>query len=814
MSFKIAKKKKTASLLLSGQLGYYQLGKVVSIYPDSEQKAISLTQKLITLTSHFRGPDIPTDIHLGGKVYTRYGSFNPVIYRDKTNNIFKYIYDSNGELVKDTYFIPFQLPKGVRWPFDILASPLPSISNNFIKNYRIVTTIKADAKGRVIKSLRFHHFRIGWCLIKEGKHDMCIDTTGRDVQDRLRWQYQLHQELCSELPLPKAYDLFQENGNTYLVMQFVKGTILKETLESIYENNSWLSLSPSRKLLLIDYLIQVIDILEKLHRKGFVHRDITHMNFIVDKSNRLFLIDMELAYPLHDQTFTLPFTMGTDGFMSPEQQAVKKPTIKEDIYGLAGLMIVLFTKHLPAKFGTYPIEEVKKNLYFFVRNSDIIHLIIECLHDDPETRPDLSVVKSTIQKYRTEIELNTNSIHQVSTLRIDPTLINKVIVKSVLALNTSLMKEPNKVWHSNLIEGLGVVENRQVGTSYYFGIHSGVSGVMHLLALALKAGIRMDTINHEFIKGIEYLKEYFLSALPNVVPGLYTGSAGVAISIASGIESGLLDLTEDNKAIIQKCLQLPVMEFNIANGVAGQGIAILRCLPYLESSAAQTLLNQHIEVLLKYQQKDGSWLSWDDTETKRIKYTGLARGVGGIIYFLTNYYKHYQDPNVHVAIEKAVQWLKLQMRKKNKSIFWYTSDKEKVKNPWLSDGYSGIAMCFIKAYEIFNDPSYKDLASKILNSHPSDLVCKNLSQAEGLTGIGEVYLEALRVFKTEEWQNRANWIANVLIHTCRYQKDETCYWIVEDNKLPTADFMIGNSGVIHFFLRYSMPGKFEFPILS
>jgi hypothetical protein len=73
--FKIVIDLDTAGSLLDGNLGYIHLGKLVSIYPENDLQALQLAQKMITLTSSFKGPAIPTDFHLGSILYTRYGSF-------------------------------------------------------------------------------------------------------------------------------------------------------------------------------------------------------------------------------------------------------------------------------------------------------------------------------------------------------------------------------------------------------------------------------------------------------------------------------------------------------------------------------------------------------------------------------------------------------------------------------------------------------------------------------------------------------------------------------------------------------------------
>jgi serine/threonine protein kinase len=225
LAFKIPVNEGVVSNLLEGSLGYTQLGKIFAIYPETTEQAVIIADKLVHLTLTFKGPAIPTDVHLGGAVYTRYGSFNPLMMQDAGGNAEKFIYNNKKQLVKDDYAIPFVMPRGISWPFASIRKFTSQAAKKLInKAYLPYMIIKADAKGRVIKGISIKNLlKIKWCLIKEGKRHMCADEAGRDIHDRLAWQLELHNDLCNDLPIPRIYDYFEEDGNTYLVMQFIEG---------------------------------------------------------------------------------------------------------------------------------------------------------------------------------------------------------------------------------------------------------------------------------------------------------------------------------------------------------------------------------------------------------------------------------------------------------------------------------------------------------------------------------------------------------------------------------------------------------------
>ena len=153
---------------------------------------------------------------------------------------------------------------------------------------------------------------------------------------------------------------------------------------------------------------------------------------------------------------------------------------------------------------------------------------------------------------------------------------------------------------------------------------------------------------------------------------------------------------------------------------------------------------------------------------------------------------------------KALRWLKKKSRKSKEGTYWLNNNKTNTFDHWLKDGVAGVALCFINAYKVLGDQSYREIAERTLGFNPKHLVHPSFSFANGLVGIAEVYLIAYKVLNDKEWHDRAEFILNLLVNVHRGD-EELCYWMVEDNKMPTADFMVGNSGILHFLIRYLSP---------
>jgi len=790
VSFKVAVNSEIAKLLLDGSLGYTNLGKVICIYPRNEGDALSLAKKLISITQNFSGPDIPTDFNLLGVVFTCHGTL-----KEK---------------------VPFAMPKGMLWPFDDIK-PCSGVTPSKLLNqrYKPIAVIKPDAKGRVMRGIYMQKiFLIKPCLIKEGKKHMWADDEARDIQTRLQWQKEVHDDLEGIVSIPKVIDLFMEHEDMYLVMEFIKGVSLDKIISEINRGDSWFKLPLKGKLALIDYILRIIVIIENMHRHGYVHRDISPANFLIDKNNKIHLIDLELSYSLKARKPLPPYKLGTSGFMSPEQQAIEVPTILEDIYGLGALMVLFFTGLPPIKFDTSHRNKLEKCLHFFTRSSLLSCMISSCMDHCAQYRPPLSAIQATIERYRLEIQKNIPDQNKQAYLeKPDHDAILELIDGAIKGLGDPIMMTTDKLWSSLSIQSDNWIGTEQVERTYLCGIYSGLSGVLYFLAQAKMAGFDIGTCLEGYTNSWEYIQEKYLGLLSEVGPGLCEGAAGIALSINSGLEAELLPREERQFAYLSRCFEQTSKQLDVSTGVAGQGLALLRCSRWLGKVGCESRINQYVNILLSLQLKDGSWPVTIPGRNGVI--TGFAFGIAGIISFLMEYLTYEEEANVISAVIKGLKWLTRQSIKKSDTYFWNTTSKSKEIDNWsLLEGVPGIIKCYLKAYEYFKDPLYKNITKGALSELPSFPVRINFTQARGLSGLGEIYIEAYKVLKEECWNQRAAWIAGTIQHCAIRTEKGYPYWSLDAGNNPVADFMIGTTGIIHFLMRYVSSKMIGHPFFS
>lgn len=815
ISFRVAGSREIARSILHGQYGYILLGKVICIYPTEQQVSIS-ADVLIKLTQAFKGPRILTDRHLGSVIYTRYGACNPIIQVDESGREDEYIYNSNGILAKDIHTVPFTMPENIQWPYENIANPIPAAQSTILRNrYKHINILKPDAKGNVTKALWLKKvYKLKWCVIKEGKYCMDSDDHGRDMFDRLRWQMEMHNDLCSLLPIPKVYDFFQEDRETYLVIEFIRGVTLDNVITEVFAGRIWWQLSLADRLMLLKYVDMLLDIIDLMHQKGYIHRDINPGNFLVSKNKGLRMIDLELSFSTKNNKPFPPFLLGTSGFMSPEQESSKLPSFEQDIYSIGCSLILSLTDLLPGKFAIGNRQTLYEQLYFFLKDCRLVKLLCDCLECDPSLRPTIRSLKEGIDDFRqAQARQNHRNTAELKIGEISRDVLKSVIAKSIAALATPAMLSRESLWLSKTIEEEALTYYQSESESVYGGFGEGLSGTLFLLARAHQVGFSITPCLNGYHKSMDFIRNRYLHQAKQIPGGLYAGSAGFAIAMIEGFKCGLVLKHTETVSEIKSYLENEnVNGCGIIKGSAGLGLVILQGLEVINNMSLKATLDRLVDEIISQQQKDGSWITITDDKKAMVKVTGVGHGVSGILNFLMDYLRQNIDrKDIEESVINGLRWLIRQGSKRNKAIAWYFNNKSKNYSSGLQDGNCGIALTFIKAYELFEQPLYQNICESVFVNYPVYATNRDITQANGLTGIGEVYLKALKVFKSEEWQQRASWIAQYLLHHYRLHEDGSNFWLVDGSPFSTAGFMTGNSGVIHFLLNY-YEGDFYHPL--
>ena len=682
-------------------------------------------------------------------------------------------------------------------------------------NYIIVKSLKESQKNDVIKCLYIKSLTdFGFCVIKEGSYGDSKDKHGRDIKDRLIWQEQLHAELQDKVRMPRLLGHFEENGNYYLVMERIKGKPLyKVCREKNGELRDGLLTGTRTGVTFVSYLIQIVDLLNTLHKHHVVHRDATSNNFIIMPNGKVAVIDMELSYSLQQQAPAPPFQLGTYGYMSPEQLKTETPTIKEDVFSAGAVLLQVWTGISPQKLTDAPIETLWEKMQFFIPDKTIADIVVQCLHPDATQRPALSPVYDALVQYKSD--LRTKKQRPVTKpVVFTAAQIKQTIQQAIGTLASPLLADEEKGWFSEDIHTEANRDKNKINKAWYTSFSKGATGVMYLLNEAKRMGYDTNGADPHIKHTLGLIETKYMQRIATVSPSLHFGAPGVAATLARSIRDGLIEPQPFFTDWINRLLDRDNPDLGFINGIAGQGIAHWLCHDFLQTDVMIERLDNYVHSLMQNQQKDGSWI-YKEVKGKPKKRHGFANGVSGIIYFLLEYAHRYKNNKALASAEAGLQWLMKKSVHRGDIMQW-RSDKNKELMHWWSEGTSGIALAFIKAYTCSDNPAnkqtYKQYATGALLNHPKQVLENNLSQSLGLSGLGEIYLEAHRVFQDKEWLERAGWIAQVIMYMKKEHPQHGPYWLVQHERQPTADFMGGNSGVIHFLLRYCYPDEISLPL--
>lgn len=134
-----------------------------------------------------------------------------------------------------------------------------------------------------------------------------------------------------------VYDVGEENGIYYIVMELVEGITLKKYIEK----KARLSYKEA-----VSIAIQVSMGIEAAHNNHIIHRDIKPQNIIISKDGKVKVTDFGIAKAATSNTITSN-VMGSVHYTSPEQARGGYSDEKSDIYSLGITMFEMLTGRVP-----------------------------------------------------------------------------------------------------------------------------------------------------------------------------------------------------------------------------------------------------------------------------------------------------------------------------------------------------------------------------------------------------------------------------------------------------------------------------------
>ena len=149
------------------------------------------------------------------------------------------------------------------------------------------------------------------------------------------------------------YDFGESDGVTYLVMEYVEGSTLKE----IIAQHGPLPISQ-----VIDYSIQICYGMAQAHNQQIVHKDIKPHNIMIDRNHVVKVTDFGIAQAMNNLTMTHnQGILVSAHYFSPEQARGDHVDVESDIYSLGIVMYEMVSGKVPFT-GDNPVTVALKHM--------------------------------------------------------------------------------------------------------------------------------------------------------------------------------------------------------------------------------------------------------------------------------------------------------------------------------------------------------------------------------------------------------------------------------------------------------------------
>jgi serine/threonine protein kinase len=254
-----------------------------------------------------------------------------------------------------------------------------------ILHYKILEKLGEGGMGEVYKAQDTKLDRFVALKFLPSQLTASEDDKARFIQEAKAASAMNHPNICTIHDIQEFEDSKGEK-QLFIVMEFVEGKTLKDKKDSLSEKQ------------ILEIGIQVAEGLAAAHEKGIVHRDIKPENIMVRKDGIAQIMDFGLAKLYKDSNVSrltkAGSTVGTMGYMSPEQVQGLDVDHRTDIFSFGVVLYELFAGESPFK-GMHetaimyeivnveapPISTVKEGF-----DPELDEIILECLEKDKDER--------------------------------------------------------------------------------------------------------------------------------------------------------------------------------------------------------------------------------------------------------------------------------------------------------------------------------------------------------------------------------------------------------------------------------------------
>jgi serine/threonine protein kinase len=249
-----------------------------------------------------------------------------------------------------------------------------------ILHYKILEKLGEGGMGEVYKAQDTKLDRFVALKFLPSQLTASEDDKARFIQEAKAASSMNHPNVCT------IYSIEEYEKQLFIAMEYVEGKTLKDKKDSLAEKQK------------LEISVQVAEGLAAAHEKGIVHRDIKPENIMIRKDGIAQIMDFGLAKLYTDKNASrltkVGTTMGTLGYMSPEQIQGQDVDHRTDIFSFGIVLYEMFAGESPFKgihetaimyeivnVDAPPLSSVKNNI-----DPELDRIILECLEKDKDER--------------------------------------------------------------------------------------------------------------------------------------------------------------------------------------------------------------------------------------------------------------------------------------------------------------------------------------------------------------------------------------------------------------------------------------------
>jgi predicted Ser/Thr protein kinase len=784
VGFKVAASVAVVNLLNMGGGGVSQIGKFVTVYPPSDERAVTVADRLTEATADLVGPVVPSDrpVAPGSVVHYRYGSFAMLAHRTDYGEYQRMLRTPDGTLVVDRPGVGFRAPDWTVDPFAERRNGAAAAS--LILGGRFLRVACLHRSGS--KSIY-----LGTDLESGGTY--IIKSSGAYLRETLEREADVLGRLPPETTRPELVAVVEGEDDLALVLEDVRGETLAEAVDAAA---TAAELPP-----VLDWVRDLAAALGAIHAAGLVFSDLTPRNvLLVDGRPRI--VDFELARPPTSER--LHFGAGTVGYASPEQRDADGLSVTDDVYALGAVAyhaLALGPLREPAAE-----VDLRARLRLMVPGiaPAVTEAVVRALA--PRRRDRFQ----SAEEFAAALAPVGDLVESVPSWGEAPTSRLGVAAQAhahelALALGDVLVAaaretEDGLVWPTGLAEFRGGVPYRDV--------NGGSAGIVLALAeLAEKTGL--PQFRETLAGGARELA--FGPPEPHPLPGLYLGEAGIGAALLRA--AAVLD----DRALLQAAaargvaiVKLQHESPDLFNGYAGQLVFQLGLWRQARDPEALERAVELGELLLGIAEIDRGSRAWRmpdgyDSLSGKLGY-GYAHGAAGIADALLDLYGATGDDRLLSAAVEAGSFLTAGAEPiaGGRGVAWPLSPGEERAGPAWCTGAGGIARFLSRLGRLAEVPGRADLVTRSAWSVARVARWAAPIQCHGLLGNAELLVDITADDQDPAYLAEA-WSLGELAETYLFEPGTTRPRVLDNLENADHGYLSGTAGALLAYLRLADP---------